>query len=218
MSDTGSIPGDLQTAIGILIDEGVGDFVYQVRERELEGWEGERVKAWSDACQVLRKYHKMAHEEKPATNSIACDVHGEPFHYSIGDQMTETKEGQPICFNWMAQVGSDHVALFHQDGTVELFPRVGDPIRVEPTAELTAEITEITYLPDALAHQFVLLADYVGRLRNSVIELTGVLPDAKHDPDEDGYDPWVYCWEELDDGAQQKVKRARENARMAIRG
>ena len=27
----------------------LGDFVYQVREREGQGWEGSAVKAWSDA-------------------------------------------------------------------------------------------------------------------------------------------------------------------------
>lgn len=36
----------------------IGDFVYQIRDSELKGWDGPRVKAWSDgavlAAEVLK--------------------------------------------------------------------------------------------------------------------------------------------------------------------
>jgi len=32
----------------------LGDLVYKVRESEGEGWEGPQVKAWSDACELVK--------------------------------------------------------------------------------------------------------------------------------------------------------------------
>ncbi len=50
------IPDDLLRALQILEKEGIEDFLYEIRARELKGWEGKRVKAWSDACMVIKKY------------------------------------------------------------------------------------------------------------------------------------------------------------------
>ncbi len=33
----------------------IGDFVYEIRERELLGWDGPRVKAWSDGAQLAEQ-------------------------------------------------------------------------------------------------------------------------------------------------------------------
>lgn len=38
----------------------LGDLVYHVRERELEGWEGPAVKAWSDAVVAAADVLKRA--------------------------------------------------------------------------------------------------------------------------------------------------------------
>ena len=39
----------------------LGDFIYDIREREGLGWEGPKVQAWSDACkratQLLQGYN-----------------------------------------------------------------------------------------------------------------------------------------------------------------
>jgi hypothetical protein len=47
--------GALRTAARTLVAQNVGDFVYQIRERETEGWEGPKVKAWGEACETLRR-------------------------------------------------------------------------------------------------------------------------------------------------------------------
>lgn len=52
------IPEDLQAAINNLVREHVGDYVYDIREREGEGWDGPRVKAWGGMSQVFEKYAK----------------------------------------------------------------------------------------------------------------------------------------------------------------
>jgi hypothetical protein len=33
----------------------LGDLVYDIREREGQGWEGPKVQAWSNACERMRK-------------------------------------------------------------------------------------------------------------------------------------------------------------------
>lgn len=38
----------------------LGDLIYDVRERELKGWEGESVKAWSDAVKKVEAAIKKA--------------------------------------------------------------------------------------------------------------------------------------------------------------
>ena len=50
------IPDDLKVALQTLVSEGIGDFTYTIRDRELKGWNGPRVTAWSDAVQVIEKY------------------------------------------------------------------------------------------------------------------------------------------------------------------
>lgn len=46
-------------ALKVLIEqESIGDFVYDIREREGEGWDGPRVVAFSDAVQVLSEFLK----------------------------------------------------------------------------------------------------------------------------------------------------------------
>lgn len=47
---------DLRWAIQALLDNHVGDYVYDIRERELKGWAGPRVTAWGKACAILREY------------------------------------------------------------------------------------------------------------------------------------------------------------------
>ena len=53
-----NIPDDLAKAILALDAESVGDFIYHIRDRELLGWDGPRVTAWSDACATIYKYAK----------------------------------------------------------------------------------------------------------------------------------------------------------------
>lgn len=47
---------DLARALRILVDESIGDMVYQIRDRELQGWQGPRVKAFGWACQIATKW------------------------------------------------------------------------------------------------------------------------------------------------------------------
>ncbi len=47
---------DLLKALQILEKENIEDFVYAIQGRDLCGWEGERVKAWVEACMVIKKY------------------------------------------------------------------------------------------------------------------------------------------------------------------
>lgn len=42
----------------------LGDFIYTIRERELQGWDGPKVKAWSDGCQLIESALKKAVEVK----------------------------------------------------------------------------------------------------------------------------------------------------------
>ena len=46
-------------AIVVLVEEEyIGDFIYQIRDRELKGWDGPRVTAFNDAVERLEKYLK----------------------------------------------------------------------------------------------------------------------------------------------------------------
>ncbi len=63
------VPADLQEAIDTLHRESVGDFTYDIRDREGLGWEGPRVKAWSDAASVIRKYARPAPDLEPCGHS-----------------------------------------------------------------------------------------------------------------------------------------------------
>lgn len=57
------IPADLQRAIDELVHElNIGDYVYNVKERELKGWEGPRVQAFAAAVEVLTRH---ANPKKP---------------------------------------------------------------------------------------------------------------------------------------------------------
>jgi len=40
----------------------LGDMVYDIREREAEGWEGPKVKQWGHACEQMQKQFKQAEE------------------------------------------------------------------------------------------------------------------------------------------------------------
>ena len=33
----------------------LGDFIYDIREREGKGWDGPKVKVWSDACELVKE-------------------------------------------------------------------------------------------------------------------------------------------------------------------
>lgn len=50
------LPKDLLGALKILDEEGLGDWIYDIRERELRGWDGPRVKAFGKACGTIKKY------------------------------------------------------------------------------------------------------------------------------------------------------------------
>lgn len=61
---------DLLWALRVLVKEGVGDFVYTMRERVVNdpewtgvSWDHPRVKAWSDASQIVAEYVKQHPEE-----------------------------------------------------------------------------------------------------------------------------------------------------------
>lgn len=56
--DAKDLPDDLKAAILILHEQGVGDYVYTVRDRELKGWEGPKVLAWSAASATIGRYAK----------------------------------------------------------------------------------------------------------------------------------------------------------------
>ena len=49
------LPDDLKKAIVTLSKESIGDFTYTIRDREMQGWDGPRVKAWSDASVTIDK-------------------------------------------------------------------------------------------------------------------------------------------------------------------
>lgn len=51
-----TIPAELADALRVLVAENIGDNVYDIRERELKGWEGPRVTAFSNAVTVIEKY------------------------------------------------------------------------------------------------------------------------------------------------------------------
>jgi hypothetical protein len=61
-----SIPSELAKALGVLMSENIGDMTYQVRERELKGWEGPRVVRFGEACTVIARYAAPA-EQIPVT-------------------------------------------------------------------------------------------------------------------------------------------------------
>ena len=42
----------------LFVDETIEDYVYDVKERELRGWEGLRVMAFGDACETLKRVMK----------------------------------------------------------------------------------------------------------------------------------------------------------------
>ncbi len=50
-----SIPIELLVALKTLDDESIGDFIYNIREKEGLGWDGPRVAAWGKACTVIRE-------------------------------------------------------------------------------------------------------------------------------------------------------------------
>lgn len=43
-------------ALQILEAESIGDMVYDIRAEEQEDWDGPRVIAWSNACQIIKEY------------------------------------------------------------------------------------------------------------------------------------------------------------------
>lgn len=50
---------EVREALKVLFEaESIEDYVYAVRERECEGWEGPRVVAYGDACQTLKAFIK----------------------------------------------------------------------------------------------------------------------------------------------------------------
>lgn len=55
----------LLRAVAALHKEHVGDFTYTIRDRELEGWDGPRVKAWSDACATIDRMVKKHAKDLP---------------------------------------------------------------------------------------------------------------------------------------------------------
>lgn len=47
---------ELKAALQLLMDEGLDDkFIYDVREREMKGWDGPRVTAVSNAIKVIKE-------------------------------------------------------------------------------------------------------------------------------------------------------------------
>lgn len=58
------LPPDLVTAIETLEAESVGDMVYDIREREAEGWEGPRVTRWAKMCETISSYAKRIRAAK----------------------------------------------------------------------------------------------------------------------------------------------------------
>lgn len=56
------LPKDLRDACKTLERESFGDFIYEIREREGRNWDGPRVKAFSAAVDILRRYANSARE------------------------------------------------------------------------------------------------------------------------------------------------------------
>jgi hypothetical protein len=57
---------DYFAAVEVLLNHpnvSLGDLVYVVRERELKGWDGPNVIAWSEAVETLRRAHAKAKGE-----------------------------------------------------------------------------------------------------------------------------------------------------------
>lgn len=48
----------IRKACADLSNEGIGDFVYEVRQRELLGWDGPRVNAWGNASNLVNTIAK----------------------------------------------------------------------------------------------------------------------------------------------------------------
>lgn len=49
----------VREALRVLFEvESIEDYVYDVRERECEGWEGPRVVAFGEACETLKRVMK----------------------------------------------------------------------------------------------------------------------------------------------------------------
>lgn len=51
---------ELEAACKALEAEGIGDKVYDVRNREMLGWDGPRVTAWGNAAQLITTIAKEA--------------------------------------------------------------------------------------------------------------------------------------------------------------
>lgn len=51
-------PADILRALMTNPSLSLGDLVYTVRDRELKGWDGPDVKAWSDAVVAAEKWMK----------------------------------------------------------------------------------------------------------------------------------------------------------------
>lgn len=41
----------------------LGDFVYNIREHELQGWDGPKVKAWGEGCRLIDLAMKVLGED-----------------------------------------------------------------------------------------------------------------------------------------------------------
>lgn len=76
---------ELKAAARVLLDQGVGDYVYSVRERECQGWDGPKVKAWGAACETLARLCPREVRTDPvftfeeATRTLWVDVLPEHF-------------------------------------------------------------------------------------------------------------------------------------------
>ena len=54
---------DAIAALRLLNQEGLGDFIYAIRENELEGWSGPRVINWGKAVEATRLVLERADKE-----------------------------------------------------------------------------------------------------------------------------------------------------------
>lgn len=72
--------------------------------------------------------------------------------------------------NWLAQVGDRHVALLHRDGRVELRPEHGEPIIIDAPDGYDELIEAECETLELVAMQFYALAEYVGGLRDQLLE------------------------------------------------
>lgn len=70
MNDSVPVPDELGIALRTLLDESIGDFVYQIRDRELKGWDGPRVAAWSEACRMVEKYAAPPVEKRLSPDEV----------------------------------------------------------------------------------------------------------------------------------------------------